>query len=162
MVYQSLDVNLFYTGGPPQWAYITQGDENLGGFKFNIINGNDYWTIPTGTTFFLNGSRPDGFGFSYPCTWSGHTVTCTVQESMSAIPGEVHCVLNAYDANSASVGSTSVIAYVEKNPMSDVKLTTNDFKTLNNAIAAAAITKRFDIQYLSSSETMAFTKVAAN
>lgn len=158
MVYQTLDVNLFYTGGPPQWIYITQGDENLGGFKFNIINENSYWSIPSGTTFFLNGTRPDGYGFSYPCTWSGYTVSCTVQESLSEIAGEVRCVLSAYDTNNATVGSTPVIVYVEKNPLSDITLSQNDFKTLNNAIKAAATAQNINIQYVALNERMAFTK----
>ena len=134
MVWQELDLNLFYTGGPPQWAYITQGDTTLGGFKFNIIYGNDYWAIPSGTAFYLNGSRPDGHGFSYPCTWNGHTVTCSVEASMSDYAGEVPCTLVAYDAYGAQVGNTKVIVYVEKNSLSNVRVSGNDFVLLNNAI----------------------------
>ena len=138
MVYQELDINLFYTGGPPQWAYITQGDTSLGGFKFNIINGNDYWAIPANTVFYLNGSRPDGHGFSYPCTWSDHSVFCAVEESMSDYAGEVPCVLVAYDETGKQVGSQQIIVYVKRNPAANVNLEGNDFKTIERAIAEAS------------------------
>lgn len=138
MVFQTLDLNLFYTGGPPQWAYITQGDTTFGGFKFNIIYDNEYYTIPPGTVFYFNGSRPDGHVFSYPCTWNGHTVTCVVEESMSDYPGTVPCVLNMYDVNGGVVGSSGVIVFVEKNPGSVVKVTGNDFKSIQSALEAAA------------------------
>lgn len=153
MVYQELDINLFYTGGPPQWAYITQGDTTLGGFRFNIINGSEYWTIPGNTVFYLNGSRPDGHGFSYPCIWSGHTVECAVEESMSDYAGEVPCVLVAYDGTGKQVGSQQLIVYVKRNPMSNVKLEVNDFKTIERAIAAASTNPTISLYYDSSSET---------
>lgn len=158
MVYQELDINLFYTGGPPQWAYITQGDTTLGGFKFNIINGSEYWTIPGNTVFYLNGSRPDGHGFSYPCTWSGHTVTCAVEESMSDYAGEVPCVLVVYDENGNQVGSQQLMVYVKRNPMSSVKLEANDFKTLEAAIAAAATVTTITFNYETSSESFVINR----
>ena len=158
MVYQELDINLFYTGGPPQWAYITQGDTTLGGFKFNIINGSEYWTIPGNTVFYLNGSRTDGHGFSYPCTWSGHTVECTVEESMSDYAGEVPCVLVAYDGTGKQVGSQQLIVYVKRNPMSSVKLEGNDFKTLENAISAAATVASTTFSYESSTESLVINR----
>lgn len=157
MVYQELDINLFNSSGPPQWAYITQGDTTFGGFKFNVINGNEYWDIPGGITFYLNGSRPDGHVFSYPCTWSGHTVTCPVQASMSDYYGEVPCVLEAY-SGSTKVGSQRVVVFVNKNPLSNVRLTSNDFKTLEQAIAAAASIPNINFAYNSSSENLLITR----
>ena len=138
MVFQILDLDLFYTGGPSQWAYITQGDATFGGFKFNIIHNNEYYTIPSGTVFYLNGSRPDGHVFSYPCTWSGHTVVCAVEESMSDYPGTVPCVLNMFDVNGGVVGSSKIIVFVENNPIARAKVTSNDFKSIMAALEAAA------------------------
>lgn len=147
MVYQEIDINIFYTGGPPQWVYITQGDTTLGGFKFNIIYNNDYWEIPAGTVFYFSGTRPDGHGFSYPCTWSGHTVECAVEQSMSDYPGEISCVLAAYDSSNGVVGSGRVIAYAEQHPLDRVRLNENDFRSINTAIDAAKKVLEHDIVY---------------
>lgn len=158
MFYQELDINLFDSSGPPQWAYITQGDAIFGGFKFNVIDGNEYWDIPSGTIFYLNGSRPDGHVFSYPCTWSGHTVSCSVEESMSDYAGEVPCTLAAFNSSGGSVGSSEIIVFVKKNSASDAKLTTNDFKSIQAALSAAAkITSGTKVSYASSTESVVFT-----
>ncbi len=158
MVYQEIDVNLFYTGGPPQHIYITQGDTTLGGFKFNIIYENEYWKIPSGYVFYLNGVRPDGYVFSYPCRYSGHTVTCVVEDSMTDFPGEILCTLEVYDGSNGKVGAQEIRVYNSRNALSNTKLTGNDFKSIERALRAAASIPTIEFFYTNSTETIHFNK----
>lgn len=87
MVY-SLDLDIT-PGGVPQIVKLSQYDKTIPEIQAVLWNGPSGYTIPTGATVWVAGTKPDKTGFEYQCTYSGSTVTIDITEQMTAVAGRV-------------------------------------------------------------------------
>lgn len=87
MVY-SLDLDIT-PGGVPQIVKLSQYDKTIPQIQTVLWNGPSGYTIPTGATVWVAGTKPDKTGFEYQCTYTGSTVTIDITEQMTAVAGRV-------------------------------------------------------------------------
>lgn len=87
MVY-SLDLDIT-SGGVPQIVKLSQYDKTIPEIQAVLWNGPSGYTIPTGATVWVAGTKPDKTGFEYQCTYSGSTVTIDITEQMTVVAGRV-------------------------------------------------------------------------
>ena len=129
-------------GGIPPIIHVKQYDGNgTRKFLFTVDNRDTVWSIPSSITqVVVQGTKSDGKGFSYACTWSGNSVTATITRQMTACPGKVPCDLVFFDADKNRVASATFILDVSKSAVSHFNLTSVDdyqvdmtFETLNDA-----------------------------
>lgn len=89
MVY-SFDLNLI-PGGVPELVKLSQYDYSVPELQFTLWDGNQAYTIPSGSVCYVVGTKPDNTGFQYTCSYSGSVVTVEVTEQMTAVAGRVPC-----------------------------------------------------------------------
>lgn len=146
-VTQTFNVHLVPDAIKPK-AYVSQYDKQLRQLVFNLINVNDYYTIPSGTLVSFIGSKPDRTSFSYACTWSGHTVTVNVTDQMTAVPGIVNAQLRFTNSSGSQIiSSINVEIAVEESPINGLTASYNDFvsvaDTLNGARSDAVLAQSY-------------------
>lgn len=116
MVY-SFDLDMT-PGGVPQIVRLSRYDKKIPELEFNLWNGASGYTIPTGATVFITGSKPDKTGFEYECTHTGSVVSVEVTEQMTTVAGRVVCELTVATSNGKK-GSANFYLDVEPSALSD-------------------------------------------
>ena len=116
MVY-SFDLDMT-PGGVPQIVRLSRYDKKIPELEFTLWNGASGYTIPTGATVFITGSKPDKTGFEYECTYTGSVVSVEVTEQMTAVAGRVVCELTVATSNGKK-GSANFFLDVEPSALSD-------------------------------------------
>lgn len=85
-------------------------------FSINLMNDDrTAYTIPSGATVKLLGTKPSGLGFTVTGTVSGSVVTFTTTAEMSDEDGIVVSEVRITSGNTV-IGSSNVNLYVERNP----------------------------------------------
>lgn len=85
-------------------------------FSINLMNDDrTAYTIPSGATVKLLGTKPSGLGFTVTGTFSGSVVTFTTTAEMSDEDGIVVSEVRITSGNTV-IGSSNVNLYVERNP----------------------------------------------
>ena len=88
MITQPIKLNLIPGGILPR-IKASQYDSGSRTLKFKIYNGVQEFTIPTGSTVSIRGTKSDHTGFQYECEYSGSEVTAKITDQMTVSPGEV-------------------------------------------------------------------------
>lgn len=88
MVTQKFDLNMI-PGKPKPIIRASQYDTGLRAFEVSLFAGTDTYTIPSGATLTVQGTKPDYTGFSYSATYSGNTVSFDCTDQMTACAGAV-------------------------------------------------------------------------
>lgn len=91
MVTQTINLNMV-PGSVYPVVHVNQFDNDAGALIFKLYNG-EAFSIPSSSAVVINGTKPDGYGFTYSASYSGNTVTADVTEQMTAVAGEVKCEL---------------------------------------------------------------------
>ena len=73
--------------------HVSQYDNDSGELIFNLYTASGAFSIPGSSAVVINGTKPDGYGFSYSATYSGNVVTADLTQQMTAVVGEVKCEL---------------------------------------------------------------------
>lgn len=100
-----------------QRIHVSQGDIGRT-LQFVLYEGSTSYTIPTGATVKIQGTKPSGLGFSETCTWSGSTVTIDTTEAMTQEFGGIPTELQITDGTDV-LGTTNFLLIVERNPHPD-------------------------------------------
>lgn len=87
MTTQTFDLDMIPNGVAPI-IHVSQYDKGQT-WAFNIAAGDLPYTIPSGSSVTIQGTKPDHTGFQYACTYSGSQVTATETEQMTILPGDV-------------------------------------------------------------------------
>lgn len=116
MTSQTIDLNLIPKGIPPV-IYVSQYDKGQT-WLFNIFAGDQLFTIPTGSTVTIQGTKKDGTGFQYSCTFSGSQVTATEKQQMTILSGDVSAEIRI-TKNSELIGTINFIIRVEPAALAD-------------------------------------------
>lgn len=84
-------------------------------FVIEVVDSDGSFSIPTGATADLVGTKPSGFGFTLAGTVSGNTVTFTSTDAITAEYGRIPCEVSI--AKSGDVlGTCNLVLDVEQSP----------------------------------------------
>ena len=110
---QTKNVNMTPNGTLPR-LHLSQYDVGRE-LAFKLCDGALSYTVPTGATVKLMGTKPSGFGFTETCTVSGSTASISTTDSMTDEWGAVACEL-VVEISGIRLGSTNLLLVVEKSP----------------------------------------------
>lgn len=116
MIY-SLDLDIT-PNGVPQIVKLSQYDKTMPTLAITLYNGSQVFTIPTGCTAYIEGTKADKTGFQYPCTVSGGVINATITEQMTAFAGRVPCEIVLRKSGERK-GSANFFLDVEPSALSD-------------------------------------------
>lgn len=112
----------------PTVIHVKQYDGNYTRqLNFTMYNDDALWDIPSSVKqVVIQGTKPDGKGFSYTCTWSGNLVAAFLTQQMTTVFGNVFCDLVFFDSNKNRVASATFILCVSKSAVQHFNLTSID------------------------------------
>lgn len=76
-------------GGIPKIVKLSQYDKSIPVIVATLWEGSQAYTMPTGATCYVAGTKPDNTGFEYQVSNSGNVVTIPITEQMTAVAGRV-------------------------------------------------------------------------
>ena len=118
MITQYLDLNIVPVGIIPV-VHVKQYDDQTSGIVISVYNDSAVYSIPSGSGVLVNGTKPDGHGFSYSAaSYSGNQITLNVTKQMTAVAGEVPCEIKL-SRSGQTIASLTFILMVEKSALSD-------------------------------------------
>ena len=113
---QTNNLNVTPTGVMPR-VNVSQYDNNRE-VHFLLFDGSASYTPPTGAEIRVEGTKKDGNGFSYECTYSGNNVTVTIKSQMTVFAGDVLCELRISKGD-LDIGTLNFILGVEEGALAD-------------------------------------------
>lgn len=116
MTTQTFNLELMPYGVPPI-VHVSQYDKGQT-WLFNILFNNQLFSIPEGCSITVQGTKQDGTGFQYACTYSGSQVTVTEEQQMTIFAGDVTCELRI-TKESSIIGTLNFILRVEPAALRD-------------------------------------------
>ena len=116
MTSQTFNLELIPKGIPPI-VNVSQYDKGQT-WAITILKDGEPFTIPSGSSIVIEGTKEDGTGFQYSCTYSGSTVTATEQQQMTVFAGDVPAQLRI-TKNNDLIGTLNFIIRVEPAALAD-------------------------------------------
>lgn len=98
-------------GGVTPVIHVSQYDDGYG-ITANLIENSGTYTVPIGATVSIEGTKPDGHGYAYLCTYQDNAVVIPVNTQMTAVKGKHPCEL-VVRKDGLRVGSKNMIMAVE-------------------------------------------------
>lgn len=130
-VTQTFALNLIPESAPIV-VHCDQYDKGTGRLIIKLYEGDIAYT-PTGTAV-IQGSKPDGKGFSYNATLSGNTVTADLTEQMTAVAGRVRCQV-VITETTGRTGTFVFILEVQRSALpSDTDMSESEYEFIEQAI----------------------------
>lgn len=112
LINQTYDLDLI-PGSQILTVHASQYDAKARRLKFRLLNDGVAYSPSTGAKAFIQGTKPDGFGFYYEATIDGSTVYIDITEQMTAVAGNVVCEIKIM-SGSQIMASQNFILVVEK------------------------------------------------
>lgn len=116
MEYQIYDLDLT-PGGSIVNVHVSQYD-NGRPIKFNLFYKGSPYSVPSGTTAYIEGTKPDKRGFSLPATVSGSTAYFNTTQNMCAVAGKTICEFRLLRSGE-NIGTQNFILDVERAGLAD-------------------------------------------
>ena len=110
---QNVNVNLT-PGGYPKEFHVSQYDVGRQ-LVAKVVDSTGDYSIPSGATAVLVGTKPSGFGFTLNGTISGSTVTFSTTATVTAEYGRIPCEIRITNG-STILGTTNCMLVVEMSP----------------------------------------------
>lgn len=153
MTNQACILNMIPSGVLPR-VYASRFDNQTGALTFTLYDGVIPFTIPAGAAVLINGTKPDGKGFSYSAAnWSGNTVVCNVTRQMTACEGDVVCELRVRTETDI-IGSINFILHVEPSALADDGIISEtEIPLIEQAIDIAANLQEYIQETLDAADT---------
>ena len=118
MTTQSINLNVIPGGVLPR-INVSQYDTGLEQIVATLYEGSSAFTMPSSATVYVQGTKKDGTGFQYTCSYSNNVVTIDLTEQMTVFAGEVVTELVIYDSSNNRIATCNFIIYVESTALSD-------------------------------------------
>ena len=151
-------------GGVMPVVHVSQYDNDAAALIFDLYDGGELFTVPTGSSVLLNGLKPDNYGFSYQAaSISGNTVVCNLTTQMTAVAGAVVCELRVRNgAGTQIIGSCNFILQVEAAALTDDTIISDTMIPLiEQAVEIASNLDRYITQTQSNAEVSAAAATTA-
>lgn len=117
MITQTYNLDLV-PNGPDVVVKCSQYDKGSRTITFNMYNNSELYTVPSGATVTVRGTKADNTGFEYPCTVDGTTISFDVAEQMTVFNGKVLCEIRI-TLGGEILGTANFILFVERGALSD-------------------------------------------
>lgn len=135
MTSQTINLELIPQGVPPI-VHVSQYDKGQT-WLVNILKGGTAYTIPSGCAVTVQGTKKDGTGFQYSCTYSGSQVTVIEEQQMTVLAGDVPAEIR-FTKSGDIIATLNFIIRVEPAALSDdTVVSETDLPLLEEAIEAA-------------------------
>lgn len=116
MTTQTISLNLIPQGVKPV-IHVSQYDKGQT-WIFKLMVGDAYYQIPSGSAVTIQGTKKDGTGFQYACSYSGYEITAIEQQQMTILAGDVPAELRITKGDEL-IGTLNFIIRVEEAALSD-------------------------------------------
>ena len=131
MIAQTFDLNLIPDSAPVV-VHCDQYDKGTGRLVINLYDGAIAYS-PSGTAV-IQGTKPDGRGFDYPCSLSGNVVTANLTEQMTAVAGQVRTQIVVTESTGRT-GTFVFILDVQRSALpADTDMSESDYQLIEQAI----------------------------
>lgn len=110
-------------------------DANGKQLQFSLYDGSTVYSIPTGASVTIRGTKPDLTGYEYPCTFTGNTVTVNVQAQMTVLPGRHNAEIRIAKGDDI-LGTFSFVMNIEKSALSNAQISETDLPLIEQAAEA--------------------------
>lgn len=117
MITQTYNLNLI-PNNVPVVVNASQYDKTSRTLNFNIYNGDVLYTIPSGSTITVRGTKLDKTGFEYECTFNGSVVSFEIQDQMTVISGKYPVEIRIIN-NGDILGTANFIFNIEPTTLDD-------------------------------------------
>ena len=132
MTSQTINLDLIPKGVPPI-VYVSQYDKGQT-WTINVLKDGAAFSIPAGSTVTIQGTKADGTGFQYACTFSGSVVTATEEQQMTIFAGDVSTEIRITNGDDL-IGSLNFIIRVEPAALrDDTLISETDLPLIEEAI----------------------------
>lgn len=112
-----LMLNMSKSGIKPR-IKVSQYDDAIPSLSISLYDQNQSYTIPSGATVYISGTKKDNTGFKYECTVSDNIITAPITSQMTVFSGDVECEINIETAGGQK-SSENFILEVEKSALAD-------------------------------------------
>lgn len=137
MIEQNYNLDLV-PSGTPLVVYVSQFDKGGRRLSFTLYKDNVAFTLPTGATATLVGTKPDLLSFVYTMETSGGKVYLDVTEQITATAGPVQCEIRVSSSSGDRIGTSNFIIYVEKTPLdTDAVISETEIPIFEELVASA-------------------------
>lgn len=137
MIEQNYNIDLV-PSGTPLVVYVSQFDKGGRRLSFTLYKDNVAFTLPTGASATILGTKPDKIAFMYAMQTSGNKLYIDVTEQMTAVAGPVQCEIRVSNTAGEQIGSSNFIIYCEKTPLdSDAVISETDIPVFEELVAQA-------------------------
>ena len=86
--------------------------------QFEVYYGGEKYTIPSGSTVRIEGTKPDMTGYSYAASFSGNIITVTIKEQMTVIAGYHEAELVIIPSTSLRAATINLRMDIERGALS--------------------------------------------
>lgn len=117
MISQSYKLNLI-PNNVPVIVKASQYDKESRTINFTLLNGDVEYTIPTGSTVTVQGTKPDKTGYQYSCSFSSSVVSFDIQQQMTVISGKHQAEIRIVKDGDI-LGTANFVFDIEKAGLSD-------------------------------------------
>lgn len=141
MTSQTFNLELIPKGIPPivNVSQYDKGQEWL----ITILKDGEPFTIPSGSVVVIEGTKADGTGFQYPCSFSGSVVTATEQQQMTMFAGDVVVQLRI-TKNNDLIGTLNFVLRVEPAALADdTVISETDLPLIEKAIEDLPLVEQY-------------------
>lgn len=136
MIIQYFDLNMIPSQAPVV-VNVDQYDTGTGRLVISLYEDDAPYT-PANASATIQGTKPDGHGFTYSVTLSGNTVTANVTEQMTPVAGDVRTQVVVRESTGRT-GTFAFILRVQKSALpEDTDLSESDYTLIEQGIEAAA------------------------
>lgn len=137
MIEQNYNLDLV-PSGTPLVVYVSQFDKGGRRLSFTLYKDNVAFTLPTGASATILGTKPDKIAFMYAMQTSGNKLYIDVTEQMTAVAGPVQCEIRVSNTSGEQIGSSNFIIYCEKTPLdTDAVISETDIPVFEELVAQA-------------------------
>lgn len=138
-IVQEFDLNMVPDSAPIV-IKCDQYDKGPGRLQMHLFYGNNRYIPASGTTALIQGTKPDGKGFSYTATiGANNLVQSDLHEQMTAVPGRVR--VNLIIQNATNIRTGSFVFWLDVQPTGladDVDTSTSELAPYLNGAQQAA------------------------
>lgn len=121
-----LNTNLdIIPSGVAKTIRVSQYDHKSRNIIIRLLNNKSDFTIPSGSTVQIRGTKPSGKGFSYNCSFSGSKVTVEIMDQMTVEAGKIPCEIVLLNGDKI-LGSEVFNLLVEKTTLDPGTITSSD------------------------------------
>ena len=159
MTSQTFNLELIPQGVPPI-VHVSQYDKGQT-WLIDVTENGIPFTIPSGTSVAIQGTKPDNTGFQYAGTYSGTQVEFTVEQQMTVLAGELDCELVLVNGEE-QVATINFILAVEPAALDDETIISEtELPLIEQAAELGAVINAYATQIHADATTAANAAISA-